>query len=699
MSYQEIFKEANEEAGERFSLVMERIAQIRSEERVSQPFLDYFQKTAEFILQTNEILQKEESGELLGRTLEECEADNRRLYEDILPENYGASYTNPRTAVRLLGEEFGGLLCFLCTELRAMISYAFEGRRMHMTILCELYVEIYNCFEAKEGADQKEIEHIIYWFFHDYSEVFAEDKVRDMVDPEYDFFTKIVMESDLADLRFLYRYGEYISDCERRTAEFLNKLPEEEICSMADTMTEGFRIGFANTGKDLSKKKTVCLEYPIGFERVVRAAVRNFEKMGLQATIYRDPVSSFGKGGGKRGCYGSVANKQFEFDHKADRAFYLDKAYVERRLESMKAAFEKYKKQANRHAGPAVIEIFGEAPFEPQIKAEAPKYTQEQNEWNVYQMSRMGQLTNEYIPGDERSFTIIAYPVPSIGERFEEIFRETVKINTLDYMRYRDMQQKIINVLDTAERVHITGKGKNKTNLWVKIHPLSDPEKETAFENCVADVNIPVGEVFTSPVLEGTDGKLHVTQVYLNELKYLNLEIDFKDGMIEKYTCTNFDTEEENHRFLYENLLMQHETLPMGEFAIGTNTAAYRMARDYRIADKLPVLIAEKTGPHFAVGDTCYSHAEDTKVYNPNGKEIIARDNSISLLRKEDMSGAYFNCHTDITIPYDELDTITAVAADGSAADIIRDGKFVVPGTEELNEPLKERESIENKYC
>ena len=36
-------------------------------------------------------------------------------------------------------------------------------------------------------------------------------------------------------------------------------------------------------------------------------------------------------------------------------------------------------------------------------------------------------------------------------------------------------------------------------------------------------------------------------------------------------------------------------------------------------------MIAEKTGPHFAVGDTCYSWAEDKKVYNPNGKEIIAR--------------------------------------------------------------------------
>ena len=297
-------------------------------------------------------------------------------------------------------------------------------------------------------------------------------------------------------------------------------------------------------------------------------------------------------------------------------------------------------------------------------------------------------MTNQYIKGEERSFTIIAYPIPSIGEKFEEIFAETVKINTLDYTLYQNMQQKLIDVLDDAKQVHITGKGANKTDLYVSIYPLKDKAKETAFENCVADVNIPVGEVFTSPVLAGTTGKLFVSQVYLNELKYLNLEVDFKDGMISNYNCTNFEKEEDNKKYIFDNVLFHHEALPMGEFAIGTNTTAYRMAREFDIADKLPILIAEKTGPHFAVGDTCYSHEEDNVSYNPDGKQIVARENAVSALRKEDMSQAYFNCHTDITIPYDELDKITVIKEDGTEVDVIADGKFVVPGTEELNVPL-----------
>ena len=162
----------------------------------------------------------------------------------------------------------------------------------------------------------------------------------------------------------------------------------------------------------------------------------------------------------------------------------------------------------------------------------------------------------------------------------------------------------------------------------------------------MADVNIPVGEVFTSPVLEGTNGVLHVSKVYLNELQYRDLEITFSNGMVSEYNCANFERELENKAYIHDNVLYKHPTLPLGEFAIGTNTTAYVTAKKYGIEDKMPILIAEKTGPHFAVGDTCYSWSEEIRVYNPNGKEIVAKDNSCSLLRKEDVSKAYFNCHT-----------------------------------------------------
>ena len=687
----EIVAEEQQALLERLELAELRIRELGQEQVVEEPFCSYFHKMADFVIMTNDVLHEVLNHTFNKHTLAELEQLNTALYQDIKPEHYNESYGNPTYAVKILGEEYGALLSMLYAELRALIAYAHEGNVENYTILCELLVQIYTCFADETGTSAKEVQDAIYWYFHDYSEVFTEQNVREMVDPSYDFFTKIVMESDLTDYRYLYQYGEPIGENERRLAAYFNQLSEDKIQAMADTYTEGYRIGFITTGKNISIKSSVNVEYAIGMERMVRAAIRNFEKMGLKPTIYRDAVSSFkNRGNAKRGCYATAVNKQFDYDHKSDRAVYLDKAFVERRLETLRTTYETYKELAAKYAGPAVIEVFGEETFNPENKKEAIQYTDKQNQLNVYNASMSGQITNQYIKGEERSFTIIAYPLPAIGAQFEEIFDKTVEINTLDYTLYRDMQQKMIDVLNQGVRAHIKGKGANRTSLTVSLYPLKDASKETIFENCVADVNIPVGEVFTSPVLKGTTGVLHVSSVYLNELRYENLEVTFVDGMITDYNCKNFASEEENRKYIYENVLMHHDTLPMGEFAIGTNTTAYKMARDYQIADKLPILIAEKTGPHFAVGDTCYSHAEDTAVYNPDGKEIVARDNEVSLLRKEDEAKAYFNCHTDITIPYDELDSISVERADGSISYIIQNGVFVVPGTEELNRPLQE---------
>ena len=76
------------------------------------------------------------------------------------------------------------------------------------------------------------------------------------------------------------------------------------------------------------------------------------------------------------------------------------------------------------------------------------------------------------------------------------------------------------------------------------------------------------------------------------------------------------------------------------------------------------------------------------KRFDENGKEIVARDNSISLLRKTDSTKAYFGCHTDITIPYDELGELGVVTYSGEKKCIIKDGRFVLDGTEKLNEAL-----------
>lgn len=665
---------------ERLELARERVAEIEKEE-LQPAFSDYFKTGAAWICRLFETKKIIEEGRLKELSLLGLQDLNRSYYEELYPENYNTSYANPAYAAGQLGKEFGGLLSAVYEELRRMLTSVYTDRNEEFAAAAELFLEIAAAFrcaweEEKALPAYEDISQIFYWYISDYADIRSERQVLEKVTPREDDLFKLVTESDLADLRYLYYYGKPVSENELKTAEFLNGLPEETIRLMADTFTEGYRIGFIVGNKDISIKKSVSIHYNLGFERVVKKAVENFAAIGLKTVLSMESIQS------------TPVNRQYLYDHKDDDMLFFDRQYMSRKLETMKYAFEQNKKAAREYGGPAVMEVFGEEPFAPTPKEEAIKANEKYQKLMVEYTSAFRQMQAEYIREEERSFTIIAFPTPAIGEPFPEIFSEIIRINTLDYKLYQQLQQTLIDTLDQAEYVEIKGMNGNRTDLRVMLKPLVNPEKETKFENCVADVNIPVGEVFTSPVLKGTQGTLHVGRVFLNELEYKDLEIVLKDGMVADYGCGNFADKEEGRRYIRDNVLHHHDTLPIGEFAIGTNTTAYMAAKKYDIGAKLPILIAEKMGPHFALGDTCYSQAEEVKVYNPDGKEIIARDNEISALRNTDRSKAYFNCHTDITIPYHELGELTAVCGDGSRQVIIKEGRFVLKGCEELNKPL-----------
>ena len=688
MFYQEEWKEEYEAVMERYRLSIERIKTIETEETVPLPYREYFHRTAAFIHLMEQVRLQMEDGRWLRQTLIELQSQNRRFYEDILPENYEKSYGNPAYAAEQLGQHLGPLLSTLYAEIRGQIPFVHEGRLKEMTILNELFIEIYNRFE-EEIPDDSQIQEILYWFTSDYTDLTVDYRVREMLDPSLSFARELVLNRDLKDIRYLYEYGDYISNEEIEIAQFMNGLPQDTIDRMADTYTEGYRKGFEVMGRDLSKKKTVVILYPLGFERMVRKAIQNFKDMGLESILCRNPVWSVNKKLGRKwGFHGTSPNKQYEYDHRYDQAVYMKKAFTDRKLAVLKTAYENRKEMAADYAGPAVIETFGEPGFQPVNKPQCFSLNEKQERLTLSYANDSAQVVNQYVPGEETSFTIIAFPKPSIGADFEAIFQETIRINTLDYEVYKQIQQAIIDRLDQAKYLMITGKGENHTRLKVMLHHLDQPERQTNFENCVADVNTPLGEVFTSPVLTGTEGLLQVGTVYIGDIQFQNLRMTFTDGLVTDYDCDNFEDPIQGKALIKQMILKNHDSLPMGECAIGTNTTAYAMARKFNIVDRLPILIVEKMGPHFAVGDTCYSWAEDSPVYNPDGKEIIARDNEISILRREDVSKAYVNCHTDITIPYAELDEIYGVSETGEKLSVIADGKFVVSGTELLNEVL-----------
>lgn len=676
--YRKYYKEYNAAILEDYDGTIKRINEIIVETKnitnEKQKYAKFFNKVGKFILDITSHEKELNEDYFSSKSFEELLKINNRLYEDVNEGNYNTSYANPDYSVKVFGLEIGQILSALYYNIRSYINFSYEHRLFDIYRYNKLFIKFYDYIMNTDKVDSN----VLKEYIEDESKSNMDFKtvvhLTSRFDPDISYIPELIQNTDFNDLRYLFKYGKYIGENEIEIAKYINQLSQDKIDLMANIYTEGYRKGFIRNNKDLSIKSTAGIIYQIGFERVMRCAINNLEKLNLKPVV------------DKARLYSTSPNKQLKYDHRFDNALFLNEAYTNIKEDAFIKVSEQLKSLLKDYAGPAVQEVFGEKPFSPESKKTCLKLSDVQTELQTKHQSNIQKEMNKYLSRKEYSFTIVAYPLPEIGNNFSEIFDEIIKVNTLDSDLYERIQQSIIDVLDKGEYVHVKGKGANKTDIMVKLQEIRDPNKETLFENCIADVNIPVGEVFTSPKLTGTNGVLHVEEVYLRDLKYENLEITFKDGYTEKYTCTNFDNEEDNQKYISENLMFPHKKLPLGEFAIGTNTTAYVMANKYNIVNLLPILIVEKMGPHFAIGDTCYSWSEDTPIYNPlNGKEIIARDNEKSILRKTNISEAYTQCHTDITLPYSGIESIACITKDKERIEIIKDGRFVLEGTSALN--------------
>ncbi len=604
------------------------------------------------------------------RGLEELQADNDSLFGLLEGDGYALGWMNPSNTVPVLGEVPGQLLAAWRMNIETCCHLAFRHDRSLMSLVFRVLPALEGCGGADEAVD------VLRTFMVDAISGIRRTSISEQLDPSFRFFGDTVPAAAAdGDPRHLFRYGRRIRPEDIRMAAHVNGLPAEEAALIAGRIVESYELGFSTEGKDLSAKGTASLMFPAGFERIAALVGGELESRSISPVFTR--VST------------QPVNRQADYDHKFDWSLYISPEAVERLVSESRSAYEALGPLPSRYSGVISVSTFGNEPFSPVPSPHAARPGPESDALYRELTTRIMKLSEEFMPRAGWSFTAAAFPSPAIRGDFPSIFEDTVRMNTLDNSEYAVIQKALIDVLDTASSVRVRGAAGNRTDLEVRLHALSDPATQTNFQNCLATVNIPLGEVYTSPVLEGTAGVLHVEEAFISGLKYIDLEIVFANGLVTGYGCGNFPDPEQGRKYVYDNLLHPYETLPMGEFAIGTNTFAYSMARRHGIMDLMPVLILEKMGPHIAIGDTCFSWEEDHPVHNVlDGKEVIARENERTCLRREDPSRAYTHRHADITLPYSSLDSISAVGPDGRETLLISGGRFVLPGTERLNEPL-----------
>lgn len=643
---------------------VESIHKITEREK-SYEINDYFHQMTQKILLLNEFKN------IKSPSIDEVIRLNKDVYNEFALENYDCCYGNPKYCQMIFGD-IGYVLSAIYYDLHKLINYRIHNQVKLIKAWVDFVIHMYELIK-EDKADQIEKDYAE--LRHKIQGLEIEYTIR-FFDKTYRFYEEII-ENRTSNLIHLYSYGEYITENEIKLADRFNHMDDDRIKLLAQRIVESYVKGFKIDNKDISKRSIVCINGMIGQERLIHYIIKSLADNGLYGKVID--------------MKGTSVNKQLEYDHRFDKCLYFDDLYVEDYLRGTEHVMTRTDDVLDV-SGFLLIETFGHAHHE--LKSDTfLKMSDEQIALESKWKMKKQQLEDQFMPETDTSFCIVAFPCAEIHEDYDKVFDEVININMLDSDYYERIQQVLIDTLDEADYVWIKGKNNNRTDIRVKMYEKNRPDKESNFLNCGADVNIPVGEVFTTPALKETTGLLHVHDILLEDYRYLDLELNFLNGIVTDYNCKNYDEEKKNKDFILDNLLFPHRSLPMSEFAIGTNTIAYVMAKSFDIVDKLPILIVEKMGPHFAIGDTCYSWREETPIYNQiNGKEIVAKDNEFSIKRKTCIESGYTNKHIDITIPYDDLDFIKAIKKDGASIDIILDGRFVLNGTESLNEPFDRRD-------
>lgn len=489
-------------------------------------------------------------------------------------------------------------------------------------------------------------------------------------------FAKILSVAQPDQLDWMAGYGIPISQTEQEYCRFWFSLPARTLNKIAKHIANAFMHGFISQSRNIAGRNLVRLTYAVGQEALAKETVNELNKHGMQTILLSPSCSGY--------------HEQYLADHHFDQAAYLDERCYSGQTQAYQAAADMYRGQLLNTCGFIRIGSFGKAttPVVPSPHAYRPN-TEQAKHYRTQLMNRRN-IETSFLKPDTLSFCSVVFPDMNIGTRFDEIFQSFVHINTEDPKPHELIQKALIDLLDTCQSVHLKGFNGNQTELTVQLQLLTDPQEQTNFLNCGGDLNIPHGEIFTTPQLTGTTGLLHVKEVYLKDHFYRDLKLHFADGQVTDYSCENTPNSEYNRQYVFENLLQSTNHVPMGELAIGTNTLAYQTANTYGIYNRLPILLAEKMGPHIAIGDPCFARGEDSPVYNLyGGKEMVARENELTRKRRE-KPDCYVNFHTDITIPYHEMGLFEGIQKDGTRVTIIQNGRFVPPEAAALNRYLED---------
>ncbi len=151
-----------------------------------------------------------------------------------------------------------------------------------------------------------------------------------------------------------------------------------------------------------------------------------------------------------------------------------------------------------------------------------------------------------------------------------------------EWKKIHKQQEKICNFLNQVDEIHIIGED---TDLTFGI-------KGRTWENCDGKINMPDGEVFTTPLENSANGTIRFTFPGIYSGREIeDITLAFKDGKVVKASATKGND-------LLQKTLKIEGADRIGEAAIGTNYDITKFTKN--------ILFDEKMGGtiHIALGDS-----------------------------------------------------------------------------------------------
>ncbi|MCK9310154.1 MAG: hypothetical protein M0P99_07765, partial [Candidatus Cloacimonetes bacterium] len=250
--------------------------------------------------------------------LQRLEEINRDYYQRLDPDNgYATCLANPDYAHELYGAELGSLISALYMRSFSVKALYLQQNFVAIKANLELFWDLLELSRKNDNTYQSWLQAYITRSQQDFQQLVQASYVL-RFSPEADYNRRIICDADLSDIRYLYRYGVYLSKHDLAMADFISHYDAKELKKIASYIVQCWVDGFERARRDYRIKRYATVIIPVGMEALGRLVIQDLEQLGLQCIVPAPQNQGI--------------NRQLGYDHRFDSALSFTREYVEMSL-------------------------------------------------------------------------------------------------------------------------------------------------------------------------------------------------------------------------------------------------------------------------------------------------------------------------------------------------------------------------------